>query len=100
MATRSSRSGTTYSSSRVSRAHSCFKTSLRLTLLLHRLPADSSEPFSAFEERHPELVAIDRHGRPQQKVDLFEKERHENSELTCAREVSPGFIVRLPTFSS
>ena len=43
---------------------------------------------------------MDKNGHPQQKIDLFDKERHENSELTCAREVSPGFIVRLPSDAS
>lgn len=54
----------------------------------------ASEPFGAFEDRHPELVAIDHNGRMRNKIDLFEKERKENSELTRAREVSPGFWVR------
>lgn len=58
---------------------------------------DSPEPFEAFEDRHPELVAIDHDGRVRNKIDLFEKERKENSELTRAREVSPGFWVR-PSF--
>jgi len=53
----------------------------------------SSDPFSAFENSYPELVAIDSQGVARSKVDLFQKEAFETMELTRAQEVSPGFWV-------
>jgi hypothetical protein len=53
----------------------------------------SSDPFAAFENSHPDLIAVDSEGVQRNKIDLFRKEAVETVELTKAREVSPGFWV-------
>ena len=53
------------------------------------------DPFTAFENSHPELIAVDSEGVQRNKTDLFRKEAVETVELTKAREVSPGFWVSL-----
>ncbi|KAL7414584.1 hypothetical protein BDY24DRAFT_414300 [Mrakia frigida] len=50
-----------------------------------------TDPFSAFENSFPELVAVDSQGVPRSKIDLFQKEAYETAELSKAQEVSPGF---------
>lgn len=60
------------------------------------LPFDlCPDSFKSIETKQPDLIAIDSEGNAQHAIDLFEKEKHETSELTRAHEISPGFYVGL-----
>ncbi|GAA6002294.1 tyrosine/serine/threonine protein phosphatase PPS1 [Rhodotorula paludigena] len=46
-----------------------------------------ADPFTAFEQAHPELVAIDSHGFARNKLDFFNREREEMRVLTEKSEI-------------
>lgn len=54
-----------------------------------------TDPFSAFERNHPELVAADSRGRAVQHTDFMAREKEEMRELTQATVIEKGVWVRL-----